>query len=139
MNLWTDFVKTGTQPCDPNCWTPFTKDNQKRLKISTKGLEMISIDQELQDFWLENVWPKLIGNFTYKKISDDHYQIHISNKDELWFLLILDLSSLGTIQVLRHHDFDLFWPTHPPYQQTPSFPIPTLNMTSSFPHTHPPI
>ena len=21
---------------------------------------------------------------------------------------------LGGIQVLRHHDFDLFWPTHPP-------------------------
>ena len=46
---------------------------------------------------------------------------------------------LGGIQVLRHHDFDLFWPTHPPYHQTSSFPIPTLMMTSSFPHTHPPI
>ena len=34
-----------------------------------------------------------------------------------------------------------FWPflTHPPYHQTSSFPIPTLMMTSSFPHTHPPI
>ena len=34
-----------------------------------------------------------------------------------------------------------FWPflNQPPYQQTSSFPIPTLNMTSSFPHTHPPI
>ena len=83
LNLWTDFAKTGTQPCDSNCWTPFTKDNQKRLKISTKGLEMISIDQELQDFWLENVWPKLIGNFTYKKLSDEHDQMYISNKDEL--------------------------------------------------------
>ena len=29
--------------------------------------------------------------------------------------------------------------THPPYQQSSSFPIPTLNMKSSFPHTHPPI
>jgi hypothetical protein len=29
--------------------------------------------------------------------------------------------------------------THPPYHQTSSFPIPTLNMMSSFPHTHPPI
>ena len=83
LNLWTDFVKTGIQPCDSNCWTPFTKDNQKRLKISTKGLEMISIDQELQDFWLENIWPKLIGNFTHKKLNDEHYQMHISNKDEL--------------------------------------------------------
>ena len=44
---------------------------------------MISIDQELQDFWLENVWPKLIGNFTYKKLSDEHDQMYISNKDEL--------------------------------------------------------
>ena len=43
------------------------------------------------------------------------------------------------IQVLRHHDFDLFWPTHPPYHQTSSFPIPTSMMTSSFPYTHPPI
>ena len=83
MNLWTDFVKTGTQPCDSNCWTPFTKDNQKRLKISTKGLEMISIDQELQDFWIENIWPKLINNFTHKQLRDEHYQMHISNKDEL--------------------------------------------------------
>ena len=55
-------------------------------------------------------------------------------------LLLTSLHSCkGTIQVLRHHDFDLFWPTHPPYQQTSSFPIPTLMMTSSFPHTHPPI
>ena len=45
----------------------------------------------------------------------------------------------GGIQVLRHYDFDLFWPTHPLYHQTSSFPIPTLMMTSSFPHTHPPI
>ena len=45
----------------------------------------------------------------------------------------------GGIQVLRHYDFDLFWPTHPLYHQTSSFPIPTLMMTSSFPHTQPPI
>ena len=47
--------------------------------------------------------------------------------------------NLGTIKVFRHPDFDLFWPTHPPYHQTSSFSIPTLKMTSSFPHTHPPI
>ena len=61
----------------------------------------------------------------------------------IWINIGLKLQSctpthwLGTIQVLRHHDFDIFWPTHPPYHQTSSFPIPTLNMTSSFPLTHP--
>ena len=51
---------------------------------------------------------------------------------DLKFVAATKLTALGTIQVLRHHDFDLFWPTHTPYRQTSAFPIPTLNMTSSF-------
>ena len=83
LTLWTDFVKTGKQPCDLNCWTPITKDNQKRLDIGTKGLNMIPIDQELQTFWFENIWPNLIANFAQTKQSDKHNQMHQSNKDEL--------------------------------------------------------
>ena len=61
-------------------------------------------------------------------------------KHEKKFLIYIQLCvALGTIQVLRHHNYDLFWPTHPPYHQMSSFPIPTLKMTSSFPHTHLPI
>ena len=65
--------------------------------------------------------------------------------DYSWFLAknlaygLFHEITLGGIQVLRHHDFDLFWPTHPPYHQTSSFPIPTLYKASAFPHTHPPI
>ena len=64
------------------------------------------------------------------------------------FFLLLTSSPLKTfflqsrvegVQVLRQHGFDLFWPTHPPYQQMSAFPIPTLNMTRAFSHTHPPI
>ena len=54
-----------------------------------------------------------------------------------WYLLQNLPFELGGIQVLRHHDFDLFWHTRPPYHQKSSFPIPTLMMTSSFPNTHP--
>merc|ERR1712156_50990 len=41
LTLWTDFVKTGKQPCSLSCWTPLNKDNQQRLEIGTNGLNMI--------------------------------------------------------------------------------------------------
>ena len=79
LTLWTDFVKTGKEPC--GCWTPLTQDNQQRLEIGTKGLNMIPIDEELHEFWINNIWPKLIGNLAQK--SDKHNQMYIFNKDEL--------------------------------------------------------
>ena len=45
----------------------------------------------------------------------------------------------GTIHVLRQHVLTFFRPTHSPYQQMSAFLIPTLNMVSAFPHTHPPL
>ena len=52
--------------------------------------------------------------------------------------------NLGTIQVLRQHVFDLFRPTHPPYQQMSAFLHTYLKhdvSISSYPPipTHPPI
>ena len=46
---------------------------------------------------------------------------------------------LGTIQVLRQHVFDLFRPTHPPYQQTSAFSYTHLKhdvSISSYPPTY---
>ena len=53
------------------------------------------------------------------------------NSSEKW-TKYLQKFDLGTIQVLLHHDFDLFWPTHPPYHQTSSFLIPTLKWRHHF-------
>ena len=43
---------------------------------------MIPIDHDLQDFWIKNIWPNLIGNLT-KEASDTDNQMHKSTKDEL--------------------------------------------------------
>ena len=48
-----------------------------------------------------------------------------------WFLV-----AFRTIQVLRQHVFDLFRPTHL-ISRNQHFFIPTLNLTSVSPHTHP--
>ena len=57
------------------------------------------------------IWMTIYG-YVYYSPSPDHIEVE-----------------LGGIQVLRHHDFDLFWSTHPPYHQMSSFPIPTIKMT----------
>ena len=69
-------------------------------------------------------------------------KVPLSTKKE-WRKLLSIFQGSETLTYLRDHSSitsSWFWPflTHPPYQTSLS-PIPTLNMTSSFPHTHPPI
>ena len=84
LELWTNFTKLGQNGPE---WTPLKVDNQQRLAISSKGPDMISLDENLVQFWNDEIWPKILADSEKSEHKTKLYQMHnypqTSDKDEL--------------------------------------------------------
>ena len=80
LKLWTDFVKNESIPH----WFPLSKDNLRRLEISSYGLQMIPTDKAMLNFWTNNILPLLNHTNTQHKSFHENSNLHnLGNKDEL--------------------------------------------------------
>ena len=73
---------------------------------------------------------------TFREKAAIEWLVDAQDKENGGFGSSITFTSLGTIQILRQHVFDLFRPTHL-ISRRQHFFIATLNMTSAFPHTYP--
>ena len=84
LKLWTDFVKNGTL----QHWVPLSKENLRRMEISSHGIQMIPNDRVMLNFWTNEIWP-LIKSSTLHSTSQNYQSFqdldlhNLENKDEL--------------------------------------------------------